>query len=190
MGLTSVVVRCPFFPCIWEICFIFRNILLFSPFRHFFLHTYYQRAWGNPLLWRRKSGLLTSAPFCSGQSRSIRQEDQGRKKKRPPVSICLTPQSNESIPILPTVSSGGSDKQRDEVKHKGGKVQLWPSVLRAGLVPGQPITAPAPEKARETAGHYCLPPFYLWPFLLLLSRLEGHPDMRCSSWDKEKRRNN
>lgn len=135
MDLTSVDVRCPFFSfymrnliSLLETSFSFILSFLFFFFfiGNCFLYVYYPRAQGSSLLCRgRKLAFELKPPYAlTRPARCIWQEESRRKENRPQVSVSLTAQSTQALSFIPMASSGGSEKQRSEVRCREGQVQL------------------------------------------------------------------
>lgn len=114
--------------------FSFRNIFFIHSFFSFFfffigncfLYVYYPRAQGSSLLCRgRKLAFELKPPYAlTRPARCIWQEESRRKENRPQVSVSLTAQSTQALSFIPMASSGGSEKQRSEVRCREGQVQL------------------------------------------------------------------
>lgn len=133
MELTSVGVRCPLFPFIGEICFIFRNMLFFLLLDSIFFYMF-----------------ITQLPFCSSQSRCKWQEEPGRKEGKQ-ISSFYFPDTTEHL--IPTLNPHGFIRRLRQAETQG-KAQRRQSTAvtisaEAGLAPGQAMTAPAQEKARD-----------------------------------------
>lgn len=113
----------------------------------------------------------------------------GKGGKQTSGSIFLTPQSNHSLPLVPMASQGSSDKQRNKVKHEGGRGRPCPSAQRAGWPQDKP-SWPCPGESQGNPRRLCLPT--LPPLIppAPSSRPEGHPDVGWSSWDREEGRKN